>query len=242
MKPFVWLLIVFFVAPTLWSVLTSRSRFRKKATVVSDYIRRRGYVLLNPSAANVADATLGEILKSVPEGGWVQGASGITDIELLKDGSDNPALAFVCQLRGREVTIFNFEGNPSLNAPSSSGPRYKVAKVKQEGLPRFSLGRHSAVEKVQNVVDQLVGNPDLSLHQGARPEFFKRHWLRGPDGPAVFAFLSPERLQFLEQENLAGILAANAQYLVYCEDGTMQTEADYDRFIAVVERLIARLL
>ena len=242
MKLFVWLLIAFFVAPILWSLLTSRSRFRKKATVVSGYIRKRGYVPLNPSAANVADATLGEILKSVPEGGWVQGASGITDIELLKDGSDNPALAFVCQLRGKEVTIFNFEGDPSLNAPSSSGPRYKVAKVKQEGLPRFTLGHHSAVEKVQNVVDQLVGNPDLSLHEGAGPEFFQRYWLRGPDGPAVSAFLSPQRLEFLEQENLAGILASNARYLVYCEDGSMQTEADYDRFIAVVERTIAHLL
>jgi hypothetical protein len=32
------------------------------------------------------------------------------------------------------------------------------------------------------------------------------------------------------------------QYLVYREDGAMQTEEDYDRFIAVVERLIAHLL
>lgn len=242
MRLFVWLLIVLFVAPTLWSVLTTRSRFRKRATVVSDYIRKRGYVLLNPSASKVADATLAEIMKSVPEGGWVRGSAGITDIEPFKDGSDNPALAFVCRLRGKEVTIFNFEGNPSLNAPSSSGPRYKVAKVKQEGLPRFSLGRHSAVEKVQNVVDKLVGSPDLSLHEGADPAFFRRYWVRGPDAPAVFAFLSAERVAFLERENFAGILAANAGYLVYCEDGAMQTEEDYDRFIATVDRLIAHLL
>ncbi len=242
MKLFVWLLIAFFVAQILWSVLTSRSRFRKKAMVISDYIRKRGYVLLNPSASKLVDSTLAEIVKSVPEGGWVRGASGITDIELFKDGSDNPALAFVCRLRGKEVTIFNFESNPTLNAPSSRGPRYKVAKVSEEGLPQFSLGRHSAVEVVQNVVDRLVGNPDLSLHEGPRPEFFKRYWLRGADGPAVYAFLNPQRLAFLEQENLAGILASNAQYLVYCEDGTMQSEEDYDRFIAAVESLITHLL
>ena len=210
--------------------------------MLSDYLRKRGYVLLNPSASNVAGATLAEIIKSVPEGGWVRGSAGITDIDLFKDGTDNPALAFVCRLREKEVTVFNFSSNPSLNAPSSGGPRYKVAKARQEGLPRFSLGRHSAVEKVQNVVNKLVGSPDLSLHQGADPAFFRNYWVRSPDGPAVFAFLSPERLAFLEQESLAGILAANAEYLVYCEDGALQTEEDYDRFIATVGRLIAHLL
>jgi hypothetical protein len=240
----VWL-VAFVVLPILWSLFRGRARFRKKALLIADYIQKRGYVLLNPSAATFADTPIREIVKHLPAGGLTRASEGLTDIKTFERGTDDVALAMVCRLRGQEVTIFNFSSDPGINtANTASGGsvRYRVAKVRHEGLPLFSLGRHSIVEKVEKVVDHMVGIPDLNLDQGNFPGFFRKYWLKGRDAAAVYAFLSPVKLEFLEREGVAGSIAANAQYLVYFEDGTMRTEEDYDRFIAVADGLIAHLL
>jgi hypothetical protein len=88
-------------------------------------------------------------------------------------------------------------GSPPLNA-GSSGLNFKVAKIKQDGLPRFSLCRHSAVEALQKVTDRLVGAPSLNLDAAVDPAFAKHYGLKGSDSASVYSFLSAEKRRFLE--------------------------------------------
>ena len=90
----------------------------------------------------------------------------------------------------------------------------------------------------------MVGEPKLAINVDQRlcPDFSAHYWIRGSDAAAVSAFLSPEKLRFIETAKLPGILATNANYLVYFEDGTLRTEPDFDSFIATVEKLTAALL
>jgi hypothetical protein len=74
------------------------------------------------------------------------------------------------------------------------------------------------------------------------PDFAAHFWVKGADPVAVNAFLSGDKIQFLETAKLEGTLATNANYLVYFEDGILRTEQDFDSFIARAEKLVANLL
>ncbi len=142
------------------------------------------------------------------------------------------------------VTVFNL-GVTSRRADNSGGSiRYKVAKIKAAGLPRFSLGRNSALHTFENVVDKIAGasKPAVNLDARQYPEFSAHFWIKGPDPAAVTAFLSGAKIRFLEAANLQGTLATNANYLVYFEDGVLVTEQDFDSFIGRAETLVANLL
>ena len=112
------------------------------------------------------------------------------------------------------------------------------------GLPRFSLGTHSVAHTVITVVEKMTGKPASSIEVDATfsPQFAKHYWLKGPDSGAVLAFLSPEKLSFLENTSLTGVIATNSQYFVYFESGKMRSEQDYDSFVGTVDKLAANLL
>jgi len=80
------------------------------------------------------------------------------------------------------------------------------------------------------------------LERGQCPEFAAHYWLRGTDRAAVTAFLSPEKLRFIETTKLEGTVATNANYLVYFEDGVLLGEEDFDFFIVKVDKIVANLL
>ena len=147
-------------------------------------------------------------------------------------------------MRSKEVMIFELSVSSQRTDDKGRAVHYKVAKIANEGLPRFSLGRHSVVNAVQNLVDKMTGKPKSSIDvdPSSFPEFAKHYWLKGADRGAVVAFLSPEKMMFLVNTKLEGIIATNSQYFVYFELGSLHSENDYDTFIATVENLAANLL
>jgi hypothetical protein len=99
-----------------------------------------------------------------------------------------------------------------------------VAKIRSAGLPQFSLGRNSIVHSVQNVVDRIVGESESDIQLDPRnadpgivSEFEKYFWLKGPNRAATLTFLCLAKLQFLESARLPGVIATNANYMVYFE-------------------------
>jgi hypothetical protein len=214
----------------------------KRVTPVIDYAQKKGYRLVNPSASQIPGNSVLEMLKNPALRNLVDASSDVADIEGLSHASGG-WLAFTGNLRSKEVTIFNCSTTGSINAGSRPIP-YKVAKIKAQGLPRFSLGKNSIVHTVQDVVGKMVGEPKLAIDvdPGLYPDFATHYWIRGSDAAATSAFLSPQKLRFLETAKLPGILASNANYLVYFEDGTLRTEPDFDSFIATVEKLIPAML
>jgi len=58
----------------------------------------------------------------------------------------------------------------------------------------------------------------------------------------VTRFLSPAKIQFIEVIKPEGIVATNARYLVYFEDGVLGSGTDLDVFIRKIEQLAAKLL
>ena len=219
-------------------------RFRKRAGLILEYTRQKGYRLANPSIAEIAStASWREALTNSSLRSFIKGSEGIADIEGFEQGTDDP-FAFTCSLRSKEVMIFDFTVLSKRADDKGSSLRYKVAKIKNEGLPRFSLGRHSVVHAVETVVDKILGKPKSSIDvdPGRFPEFAKHYWLKGSDSGGVFAFLSPQKLQFLENTRLKGIIATNSNYLVYFESGGLLRENDFDSFIATAETIVANLL
>src|SRR5438876_1236891 len=159
---------------------------------------------------------------------FARAPSDITDVGRFDDGSDD-WLAFRCELGDRPVTVFNFSQTPPLH--SSSGPvPFRVAKIQVDGLPRFSLEPRSAATVVETVVGKLLHQPEstIELDPGQHASFGSRYRLRGADRTAVVEFFTPERIRFIEAEQLPGTFASNARYLVYYESTAMRTEADYD--------------
>jgi hypothetical protein len=234
-------LVVFL--PTIFGLF--RGLFRnpsKKVTPVIEYAQKKGYRLVNPSASQIPGSSLLEMLKNPALRNLVDASSDLADIDGLGHASGG-WLAFTSSLRSKEVTIFNCSTTGSINAGSRPIP-YKVAKIKTQGLPRFSLGKNSIVHTVQDVVGKMVGEPKLAIQVDPRlyPDFSAHYWIRGSDAAAVSAFLSPEKMRFIETAKLPGILATNANYLVYFEDGTLRTEPDFDSFIATVEKFIPAIL
>ena len=215
---------------------------RDKARVVVEYVLRRGYVLLNPSLAQTLDSSRLEMMRNPALRNPTKASSDIADIEGLDNGTGD-WLAFTCDLKSKQVTIFNLSKTSSINSSGASIP-YKVAKIRAAGLPRFSLGRNSVLHTVENVVGKMVGAPKTTINVDARqyPEFSAHFWIRGSDPGAVTAYLSHDKIRFLETAKLQGILATNANYLVYFEDGVLLSEKDFDSFIARVETLVTNML
>ena len=239
MKYIILLFVLSVLLPMVFGLFRNPS---KKGTPVIEYAQRKGYRLLNPSASQIPGSSLLEMLKNPALRNLVDASSDIADIDGL-DHATGGWLAFTSNLRSKEVTIFNCSTIGSINANSRPIP-HRVAKINAQGLPRFSLGKNSIVGTIQDVVGKIVGEPKLAIDVDQRlyPDFSAHYWIRGSHAAAVSTFLSPEKLRFIETAKLPGILATNANYLVYFEDGTLRTEADFDSFIATVEKVIAGIL
>lgn len=215
----------------------------QEARFLVEYAQKRGYALVNPALAQALDKSHLEVLKNPALKNSAQASSDISDIEQLHDGT-GCWLAFTCNLRSREVTIFNLSVTSRRTDTAAGSIRYKVAKIKAAGLPRFSLGRNSALHTFENVVAKIAhtSKPDIHLDARQYPEFSAHFWIRGSDPAAVIAFLSGDKIRFLETAKLGGTLATNGNYLVYFEDGVLVTEQDFDSFIARADTLAANLL
>ncbi len=237
-------IVIFFVLPLISSFAAGPRKVRKRAKLISEYARQRGYRLANPSAVEAASSSSWrEMLTNPSLRSFSKGSEGITDIEGFERGTDGP-FAVICSLRSKEVTIFDFSVSSQRADTSGGSVRYKVAKIRMEGLPRFSLGRNSLVHTVEVAVDKLTGKPKSSIEvdPGKDSEFAKHYWLKEADNGAVVAFLGPEKLRFLGNTKLAGVIATNANYLVYSEYGALSSAGDFDSFIATVENIVAHLL
>lgn len=213
---------------------------KDKAKAIIGYAHKRGYALVNPSFAQAWEDSPTEMLKNPTLRNSIRASSDIADIEELADGTGD-WLAFTCNLRSKDITIFNL----SVPSPRADGRQqnihYKVAKIRTVDLPRFSLGRNSVVHSVENVVARVLGAPKLTVDIDERqyPEFAAHYWIRGTDSDAVTAFLSSSKIKFLESAKLKGVLATNAHYLVYFEYGVLATDQDFDSFVAQTEILVA---
>jgi hypothetical protein len=214
---------------------------RDKARSVVEYAQKRGFVLVNPAIAKALDDSFLQMVKNPALRNSVRAASDIGDVEGLENATGD-WLAFTCTLGSKEVTIFNCDVPPR-TARASGGIRYKVAKIRAVGLPQFSLGRNSIVHTVENVVGKISGTPNLAIEfdRGQYPEFSANYWLKGSDH-AVTAFLSPDKIRFLEATKLEGIIATNTNYLVYFEYGVLLRDEDFDSFIARVDKIVANVL
>jgi hypothetical protein len=230
------LLALSFILPMIFRLFSGGPR--DKARVVVEYAQRKGYALVNPSLAQALDSSRLEMLRNPALRNSIKASSDIADIEELDNGTGD-WLAFTFDLGSKQVTVFNLSVTPRQINASGGSILYKVAKIRASGLPRFSLGRNSAINTVENVVGQIVGAPKATIHVDARqyPEFSAHFWIRGSDPGAVTAFLSSSKIRFLESAKLQGTLATNANYLVYFEDGVLLSEKDFDSFIAKVETL-----
>lgn len=216
---------------------------RKKAGPILEYVQKRGYRLVNPAVAQVRDSSVLEIIKNPALRHLTDASSDLADIKGLDHGTGD-WLAFTCNLRSKEVTIFNYSTTPRRADAADRSISYKVAKIKAAGLPRFSLGKNSIVHRIKDVVGKIVGAPEptIAIDRNQHPEFAAQYWVRGTDASAVSAFLSPERINFIETAKLPGVLATNANYLVYFDIGILRGEEDLDSFVATAEKLIACFL
>src|SRR5215831_20000978 len=200
---------------------------RQHARVVVDYVAKHGYELLNPILAQKLDTPVLDLMRDPELRDLARATSDITDIGRFADGNDD-WLAFRCELGRRPVTIFNFTKAPPLHG--DSGPMsFRVAKIRIDGLPSFSLEPRSAATTVEALTGKLLHQPDETIDL-APGSFGSRYWLRASDRTAVTGFFTAERIRFVETEKLPGTLASNAHYLVYYESMAMRSEADYDAF------------
>jgi hypothetical protein len=240
LAPFLFILFIFSVVS---SFATGARRFRKRARRVSDYTLKKGYRLLNPAVQQNVNSSGIDILRSQSLKSFAKGSEGITDIEPFANGTEDP-FAIICNLRSKEVSIFNFDV-PSRRVDGSGGTiHYKVAKVRCDGLPRFSLGPRSFVHSVENVLQTLTGKPAPTVDADPRmgSDFESHYWLEASDRDAAFSFLRPEKLAFIVREKLKGHIATNSLYIVYWEDGELHGEDDCDSFVGTVEQIVEHLL
>jgi hypothetical protein len=219
-------------------------QFRKKAQFLTEYAAKKGFRLANPTIAQISgNSSPKNILTNPSLKSFVKGSDGILDIEGLEQGTDDP-FAIAGSVRSKEVMIFELSVSSQRSDDKGQSLTYRVAKIADAGLPRFSLGRHSVVNAVQNLVDKVTGKPPSNIAVDSRtfPEFAKHYWLKGSDSGAVLAFLTPGKMTFLGNTKIAGVAATNSQYFVYFESGRLRKENDYTTFIATVENLAANLL
>jgi hypothetical protein len=210
---------------------------------VVEYAQKRGYALVNPGLAQAVNMSPIEMMKNPAFANLDRASLDISNIPKL-DGGTGDWLAFTCNLRSKEVTIFNLSVTSRRTDSSGGDLHYKVAKIKAAGLPRFTLGKNSALHTFENVVEKIAHVSQAEVHVDARqyPEFAAHFWIKGSDAAAVNSFLSDGKIRFLETANLGGTLATNANYLVYFEDGKLATEQDFDAFIGRVETIVANFL
>ena len=218
----------------------SRKTGRQHARIVVDYVQKRGYELLNPVLAQKLDESLLDLARDPSVRELARATSDITDIGRFADGNDD-WLAFRCELARRSVTVFNFSQAPPLHSNSGS-MSFRVAKIGVDGLPRFSLEPRSAATTVESLVGTLLHREDATIDVNPGSQFGSRYWLRGSDRTAVAGFFTPERIRFIEAARLPGTLISTAQDLVYYESTAMRSDADYDAFVSVVERIVTGLL
>jgi hypothetical protein len=236
--------ILFIVASLAIQLLVSGPRqFQKRAKLLTEDTAKRGYRLANPSVVQMSGYSVRDILTNPAMKSYVKGSEGIGDIEGLERGMDDP-FAFTCDVRSKEAMIFELTVASQRSDDRGQALHYKVARVAQAGLPQFSLGKNSVVHTMMNAVEKMAGKPASTIELDPRmsPQFAKHYWLNGADSSAVLAFLSPEKLSFLENTNLAGTIATNAHYFVYFESGSLSSEQEYDAFIGIVDKLAANLL
>src|SRR5258708_3970337 len=214
----------------------------KKVSPFIAYVQKKGYRLVNPSVSQALGSTRLETLRNPALRNLADASSDIADIDEL-DRVSGGWLAFTCNLQSKEVTVFNCSSSGAQNSAGTPIP-HKVVKIRAAGLPRFSLGKNSIAHSVLDVVDKMVGapKPAVAVDQRQYPDFSEHYWVRGADAAAVSAFLSPERICFIETAKLPVILATNANYLVYFEDGTLHKEEDFDLLIATAEEIIVGML
>lgn len=210
---------------------------------VVEYAQRRGYTLVNPGVTQVVDMSPLEMMKNPALRNLERASLDIADIGKFDRGTGD-WLAFTGRLGSKETTIFNLTVSSRRTDGRGADIHFKVAKIKAAGLPRFSLGRNSAMHTFENAVDKLahLSQPDIRVDARLYPEFAKHFWIKGPDAAAVTAFLSGDKIRFLGSSNLAGTLATNTNYLVYFEEGKLRTEQDFDAFIARTETIVANFL
>jgi hypothetical protein len=237
--------VLFIVVSLAIQLLVSGPRqFRKRVKLLTDYTAKRGYRLANPSITQITSATsLRDIVTNPSLRSYVKGSEGIDNIEGLERGTDDP-FAFMCSVGSKEAMVFELSVSSQRSDDNGRSLHYKVAKIADAGLPRFSLGKQSVAHTVIDAVEKMAGKPapSIDVDPGISPQFAKHYWVKGPESSAVLSFLSPEKLSFLEHSNLAGVIATNAQYFVYFETGSLRTEQDYDTFIGIVDKLAANLL
>jgi hypothetical protein len=214
----------------------------REARSVVEYAQLRGYALVNPGVAQAVDMSPLEMMKNPALRNLERPSLDIANIERLDNGTGD-WLAFTCRLGPKEATIFNLSVT-SRQGSAGAGVHYKVAKIKAAGLPRFSLGRNSAMHTFENAVEKLahVSQPEVRVDARMYPDFAAHFWVKGPDATAVTGFLSGDKIRFLESAKLAGTLATNANYLVYFEEGKLETEQDFDAFIAKAETIVANFV
>jgi hypothetical protein len=228
------------VLPILYRFFRSGPREIKG---VVEYAQRKGYALVNPTLAQAVEMSRLEMIKNPPLRNLERASLDIANIEKLDHGTGD-WLAFTCKLGAKEATILNLSVTSRRTDGGGTDIHYKVAKIKAAGLPRFSLGRNSAMHKFENAVDKLahLSQPQIRVDARLYPEFAAHFWINGSDAAAVTAFLSGDKIRFLASANLTGTLATNANYLVYFEDGKLQTGQDFDSFIARTEAIVANFL
>jgi len=219
-------------------------RFRKRARLLTEYTARKGYRLGNPAIAQITGASSARaILTDAALKSYAKGSEGIGDIDGLEGGTDDP-FAFTCRIRSKDAMVFELTVPSRRTDDKGQALHYKVAKIANAGLPRFSLGKRSIANTLVNVVEKMAGKPAAAIAVDTQnfPEFAKHYWLKGSDNGAVLSFLSPEKIKFLENINLPGAIATNSQYLVYFERGSLRSAQDYDSFIETLDQLAANML
>jgi len=218
-------------------------RFRRQALLVSEYAAKRGYRLLNPAVQENLSNSAIEMFRNSSLRSLAKGSEGIVDIEPFGRGKDDP-LAFVCTIRSRDVTVFNFTVFSQRPDGAGGTIHYRVGKARAEHLPRFALGPRSVVHSVEHLVDGMIGRPTSTINVDPQvsSDFNKHYWLEAQDRNAVLAFLSPGKLAFIANDKLRGDVLTNSGYFVYRETGELRSEDDCDSFVATVDKVIAHLL
>jgi hypothetical protein len=204
-------------------------QFRKRASFLAEYTAKKGYRLANPAIAQITGASSARAILTDPAlKSYAKGSEGIGDIDGLEGGTDDP-FAVTCRIRSKDAMIFELRVPSRRTDAQGQALHYKVAKITSEGLPRFSLGRQSVANTVANVVEKMVGKatPTIALDERNFPQFAKQYWVKSPDNGAVLAFLSAEKMTFLENSKLPGTIATNSHYFVYFESGSLRTEQQH---------------
>jgi len=228
------------VARTFLGLLSGKPA-RQHGRVVVDYVQKHGYQLLNPVLAQKLDASVLDMVKD----------PRCTISRARRPTSPTSADSTTAAMTGWPSAASSGTGR----SPSSTSARRRrftaaVAPYPSESRRSRSTGylaspssparRHGRGDRGRKLLHQPEST--IELDPGQHASFGSRYRLRGADRTAVVEFFTPERIRFIEAEQLPGKFASNARYLVYYESTAMRTEADYDAFMAVVERIATRFL